>query len=163
MLLDKKKVMEFLPHRDPFLFIDEVLTVEKEGWTFGKNVLSDPKLAVGTKVRARFFAKPELDIFRGHFPGRPVLPGVIQVEMMAQASSFSIFTIHPNPFEAGNLELALVAVSEAKFRRPVTPGMELIVEAECTRYRGLMMSCDCKLFNQNELMSEASVLATVKF
>lgn len=162
MLFDKEKVMQFLPHRDPFLFVDSVDSVTLDGWEYGGPV-KEPKDTVGAEVRASFFCREDHVIFKGHFPGKPILPGVVQVEMMAQASSFTIVTSHPTPFDSNALDIALMSVSNAKFRKPVLPGMQLNMTATLMKYRGSMMSCDCHLFNEGTLMSECSVLASIKY
>ncbi|MBI2519413.1 MAG: beta-hydroxyacyl-ACP dehydratase [Bdellovibrio sp.] len=163
MLFDNKQVLAFLPHRDPFLFIDSVESIVCENWKWGQGVLKDNRDTLGAVVTAKYFTKPDLEIFKGHFPGRPIFPGVVQVEMMAQASSFVIVLNHPNPFEGNHSEMALASVSNAKFRRPILPNMDLTIKATCNRYRGQIMGCDCQVFCNGDLMSEASVLASVKF
>ncbi len=163
MLFNKTQVMAFLPHRDPFLFIDSVESVESPGWQWGQGILKDPKDSIGTVVTAKYFIRPDLEIFKGHFPGRPIFPGVIQVEMMAQASSFIIVVSHPDPLGPSQRELAFASISNAKFRKPVLPGMDLTIKATCTRYRGPIMGCDCQIFHKSELMSEASLMASVKY
>ena len=167
VLFGKDKVMQFLPHRDPFLFVDSVISVELEGWTYGKGIVTQ-KEVLGTTVTATFHVSEKLDLFQGHFPGKPILPGVIQVEMMAQASSFIFVTLLEDPFTLGpdlapKMDVALTTISNAKFRKPVTPGMDLTIKATCTKFRGPMMASDCHLFHAGQLVSEASVLASVRF
>lgn len=162
MLLDNKKVREFLPHREPFLFIDSVESIHVENWKLGQDPI-DPKLCMGGSVKAHFYVRPEMDIFKGHFPGRPILPGVIQVEMMAQASSFVLLAVVAKTFKQSDLELALTGVTTAKFRRPVLPGMNLVLHTTMTKFRTPMIASDCQIFHEGQLMSEASVLASVKF
>jgi len=162
MMLNKEKVLAFLPHRDPFLFIDSVESIDIDDWEIGKGVIASKNI-IGGKIVAHYLPHKELDIFKGHFPGRPVLPGVIQVEMMAQASSFIIFGLLQDPFAKNELELALIAVNDAKFRKPIFPEMDLKIITTCTRYRGNIMASHCQVFHANELMSEASIMASVKF
>ena len=162
MKLDKEKVMQFIPHRDPFLFIDSVESIIHKDWEFGKGVI-DPKNAQGGVVTAHYHAKESLEIFNGHFPGKPVLPGVIQVEMMAQASSFVMAFFHPDPFGEDTLDVALTSVSGAKFRRPVLPGMKLKITSECVKYRKPIIVCDCKVYHDDNLMSEATILASIRY
>ncbi len=154
MVLNKDQVLSFLPHRDPFLFIDTVEEITVPDDAVEKNY-------EGCSVIANFYADPELDIFKGHFPGRPILPGVVQVEMMAQASSFVITKIDSSVFnEDIDVELALLAVNGAKFRKPVLPGMNLKIHAVCARRRGKLMNYDCKIYCEGQLMSEASLMAS---
>ena len=162
MLLDHEKVLTFLPHRDPFLFVDTIESVRLDGWTFGEGIV-ETKESIGTEVVGHYYCREDHPIFEGHFPGKPILPGVVQVEMMAQGSSFSILTVHPEPFGSHALDIALMSVSNAKFRKPVLPGMNLVMKSRLTKYRGTMMACDCMLFNEGTLMSEVSVLASIRF
>lgn len=163
MLFNKEQVLAFLPHRNPFLFIDTVESIEAIDDRAGTEIglIKELKDLVGLKVNANFYTREDHPIFEGHFPGNPILPGVVQVEMMGQAACFAIAKMYE---DVSNLTLgvALMGVSNAKFRKPVTPAMNLEVKAICTRARGPIMSYDCQLFNDGELVSEASVLATVK-
>ncbi len=162
MLFNSEEVKKFIPHRDPFLFIDSVESIQLSGWEFGKGTV-DAKSAVGGIVSASFYANPELEIFKGHFPGKPVLPGVIQVEMMAQASSFVMAFFIDDPFSESTLDVALTSVNDAKFRKPVLPGMKLDIKATITRYRKPMVVTDCEVYCDNQLMSQATVIASVRY
>ena len=117
---------------------------------------------VGSKVTAQYFTRKDHPIFEGHFPGKPILPGVVQVEMMAQVSSFALSKIHK---DSKNLEMdvALLSVSDAKFRKPVLPEYELEIRTTCTKVRGGFMNHDCEIYHEGELMSQASVFATISF
>jgi len=158
--LNKDDVLKFLPHRDPFLFIDSVSNVTNPNTKDGE--LIDAKNVIETTVTAHFYTDPKHPIFAGHFPGRPILPGVVQVEMMAQSSSFTITRMHPDPL-ALKLEVALLSVAEAKFRKPIYPDMHLTVTATCKKWRGAFTSYDCTIHHNGELMSECSVMASVRF
>jgi 3-hydroxyacyl-[acyl-carrier-protein] dehydratase len=166
MLMNKEQVMLFLPHRDPFLFVDsveEINTPEIRPVSKDEAPLKiTDKDLIGSSVVCNFFTREDLDIFRGHFPGKPILPGVVQVEMMAQSASFMIVNYIKDPQNI-NLDVALMGVSKAKFRKPIVPNMNLRIESVCTRCRGPVMEYDCKIFNDGILMSEASVLASIRF
>jgi 3-hydroxyacyl-[acyl-carrier-protein] dehydratase len=156
-----EEVKEFLPHRDPFLFVDKINDIvlsedleEKESY--------DVKDVVGGKVFGSYRTKPDHPIFDGHFPGNPILPGVIQIEMMAQFSSFAFMKIHPNWKEL-TMEVMLLGVNSSKFRKPVFPDMDLEIVTECEKVRGPFLTNNCVIRHNGEVMSEASVLATVKF
>lgn len=161
MLYDKSKVLKFLPHRDPFLFIDSVEWVGLPGRDLKVGELVSIKELVGSQVIANYRTKAEHPIFAGHFPGNPILPGVVQVEMMAQASSFVITMVYEDPFSL-NIEVALLGISDTKFRKPILPEMDLVIKTTCSRSRGTIMSYDCQIFHNDELMSETSVLASLK-
>lgn len=160
MLINKETVMKFLPHREPFLFIDSVESVTAPREMKTEELLSVKEL-VGTKVRAHFHVRSDHPIFAGHFPGNPIFPGVTQVEAMAQASSF-IYVLSYKGVEEVNMDVALVSISNAKFRKPVTPGMDIIIETECAKVRGPMVESHCKLLHGDQLIAECTVMASVK-
>ncbi|WP_456445099.1 3-hydroxyacyl-ACP dehydratase FabZ [Oceanithermus sp.] len=110
------EILELLPHRYPFLLIDRILEADAERFKVLKNVT---------------FNEP---FFPGHFPGHPVMPGVLIVEAMAQASVASLAR-RPD-FEAGQIAY-LAGVDGARFLKPVTPGDALILEGTLRYRRGL--------------------------
>tara|TARA_R110000868_G_scaffold282927_2_gene543273 strand:- start:4173 stop:4658 length:486 start_codon:yes stop_codon:yes gene_type:complete len=159
MLVTKENVLKFLPHRDPFLFIDSVEKVTAPEGAATDRLLT-VKEVIGGVVTANWHSDANHPIFAGHFPGRPILPGVVQVEMMAQAASFTYFLVHENPYDT-NMNVALLGVDKARFRKPVLPGMDLIITTSCTKIRGPINSFDCQIHVGSELMSECSVLASI--
>jgi len=162
MFMNKEQVMQFLPHRDPFLFIDSIESVVYPGKDLKEGEIITSKETVGSEVTAHYRTKEDHAIFAGHFPGNPVLPGVVQVEMMAQASAFGLIRTVEDPAKS-NMEVALISVAEAKFRKPIGPGMDLIIKSKCIKCRGPFATYECQLFNGDTLMSEAIAMATVKF
>lgn len=113
-LLDIQEVMKSLPHRYPFLLVDRVLEIEGTHITAIKNVtINEP-------------------FFNGHFPSKPVMPGVLQIEAMAQvAGILMIRTIGAED------KLALfMSCDKVKFRKVVTPGDQLVIKAELIKNRG---------------------------
>lgn len=155
-----EEVKKFIPHRDPFLFIDTVESVVLPNVN-DDEIVSSAKNLVGVKIVTHYRTKKNHPIFAGHFPNNPIFPGVCQIEMMAQACCFGVTKMLENPLES-SLEVALMGVDSAKFRKPVTPEMDLRVEAVCTKVRGPVMSYDTQLFCGDELISGCSVLASVK-
>lgn len=160
MLFTKDMVKSWLPHREPFLFVDSVESITQNGAPI-EGILDNKALA-GVEVTAKYYTDPEHPIFKGHFPGNPILPGVVQVEMMAQASSFGMTKMFED-FSNNEMVVALVSVSNAKFRKSIYPDMDLVIKTVCKKLRGSMVSQDCQLFCGEELMSEASIMASVKF
>ena len=111
--------------------------------------MADNKETVGVEIQASFYVREDLEILKGHFPGNPILPGVVQVEMMAQASCFVIPVRLLKPFEI-DLKVAFMGIQSTKFRKPITPGMKLKIHCICRKCRGEfnkpIMSYDCKKF-----------------
>lgn len=160
--MNKEQVMKFLPHRDPFLFIDTVKDVILPEALQGKKppfALSD---LVGAKSICTYKVDNSTKVLEGHFPGNPILPGVVQVEMMAQAASFVALKSLDRPFDEVKLTVALISVDSARFRKPVTPPMDLEIHSTLVKVRGQFWVYDCEIYSSGELMSQCSVMATLK-
>lgn len=163
MLLTHEQVLQYLPHRDPFLFIDTIEDVIVPEELKGKEV-SNPRELVGTKVIAHFGVKDELAVLKGHFPGNPILPGVVLIELMAQASAFVSLPLSNLDITGLNVETLLVSVEKAKFRKPILPGMKLVIHTTMTKCRGTLAYYSSEVFCDGEKTSECEFLAklTVK-
>ena len=114
-ILGKAEIEEILPHRDPFLLIDEVL-----------------ELAPGERVVARKRVREDEWYLSGHFPGRPIMPGVLIVEAMAQTGAVAVLADQTN---RGKLAL-FAGIDGVRFKRVVEPGDELELTCELERVRG---------------------------
>ena len=156
-----EEVKSFLPHRDPFLFVDGIKKVTLSPEAQAKESI-DIKDLVGSEVVGSYTTKKDHPIFEGHFPDNPILPGVVQVEMMAQMSSFSLMKAVPD-WKEKKMDVMLLSITSSKFRKPVLPEMELEVVCKCTKIRGPFMTNECVIYHNGEMVSEASVLASVKF
>ena len=141
--LNQEEIKEYIPHREPFLFIDKLINIEKL------------KKATGVKI----FTKND-DFFRGHFPEQPVVPGVILVEMMAQtAAALIAYSIKEETFDK---IVYLMNIDNTKFRKPVFPGDAVYSYVTSTRSRGRVWK-----FNgiskdvENRIIAESTWSATI--
>ena len=135
-----KDIKELLPHRDPFLYVDFIEKTDKE-----------EIIAYRTFTENEYF-------FKGHFPGHPVVPGVILVETMAQAGGAGIA-------ESGALAdslFFLATVDKAKFRRQVVPGDKVKLIIKNIKVSGAMIKQSGKAYVGEELAAEAEWLCLVK-
>ena len=114
-VMDQEQIMEIIPHRDPFLLIDTIEEME-----------------VGKRVVATKHMKPDEFWFKGHFPDYPVVPGVLMLEMCAQAGAVAMLAMPENKGKIGFFG----GVKEAKFRRQVVPGDTLRIEVEIIKVKG---------------------------
>lgn len=158
MFLNKEEVLKFLPHRDPFLFIDSVEKVElAQGMT--SSDVSSTKDLIGSKVIAHYSVHENLEILKGHFPGNPILPGVIQVEMMAQASAFVALALGENDLGNTSVDTLLLGVEQAKFRKPILPGMTCEIHSQVIKSRGQVAVYECEILSDGEKISQAQIVA----
>jgi len=134
--LDTMELLKLLPHRYPFLMVDRILSFEGENRCIGqKNVtMNEP-------------------FFQGHFPNHPVMPGVLQVEAMAQVASILMLRIPKNQGKIGYF----MSCDKVKWRRPVVPGDILIIETELTKMRGAIGMAKGRCFVNGEITCEAEL------
>lgn len=114
-VMNREEIEKIIPHRDPFLLIDEVLELEP-----------------GVRCVAQKYMAPESFWFAGHFPGYPVTPGVLMIEMLAQTGAVCALSL---PENRGRLAM-FAGIDKARFRREVRPGETLRLEVEMIRTRG---------------------------
>lgn len=161
MYMNKEQVMSYLPHRDPFLFIDTVKEVILPESCTGAGPFTAQQL-VGGKTVCTYKVDEKVKVLEGHFPGNPILPGVVQVEMMAQAASFLAIHSLPKPLDQMKLDVALLTVDSARFRKPIVPPMDLEIRTTMTKVRGPMWMFDCEIHSNGELLSQTSVMASIR-
>jgi len=145
MIYNKEEIKNFLPHRDPFLFVDSVIELEPE-----------------VRIIASKRFGTELDFFKGHFPGNPIVPGVILLEALAQAGGILFASSYPEKIkEKGRFNVYLLGVESVKFRKPVLPGDNVKLEVKLlkNRLRGLKFSGEA--FVGKNKVAEAQILAAV--
>ncbi len=158
MLFNEQEVLDFLPHRKPFLFVDTVEKVIVDPKVLEQDVIVSKDL-VGSKVITHFEVKEDLEILKGHFPGNPILPGVIQIEMMAQSSAFVSIAFNKMSKENLRVETLLLGVESTRFRKRILPGMKLEIHAEMEKCRGPIAYYKCYIMCAGEKISEGQFLA----
>jgi len=131
-------IKQLLPHREPFLFVDEILECDGETFIVGQKHIT-----------------PDEFYFKGHFPGNPVMPGVIQVETMAQVAG--LLTIEFAKTKGLNVTPYLTTINSAKFRRIVRPGDMLRIEAKLLQIRGLSGKFHGKILVNGKVASETEI------
>ena len=141
MTFDIQEILEFLPHRYPFLLIDRIIEFEpKQRLVAIKNVtINEP-------------------FFQGHFPGYPIMPGVLVVEAMAQAGG--IIMMHELPDRHEKL-VVFTGIDRARFRRPVSPGDQLRIEVEVLSFRSRAGRIQGRALVEGKLSCEATLTCQV--
>ncbi len=140
-------IESILPHRYPFLLVDRVDEILPG---------PDPKKRLGRKIRAVKNVTVNEPFFQGHFPSWKVMPGVLQLETMAQAAALGAIIEGD-----GSFDVAIVACDKARFRQPVVPGDTLEIVAEIVKDRGMMFSAKGEIYVKGKLVSEAELMARV--
>lgn len=138
--LDVNGIMKMIPHRYPFLMIDRVVDI----------VLGES--AIG--VKAVTVSEPH---FQGHFPQRPIMPGVLIVEAMAQTAG--VLVVHSLGEEAANKLVYFMTIDNARFRKPVVPGDMLRIHVTRKQNRGVVWKFEGKAMVGDTLVAEATFAA----
>jgi len=133
------ELFDFLPHRYPFLLVDRVLEI------------SD-----GERIRGYKNVTINEPFFNGHFPGHPIMPGVLIIEAMAQLSGVLAFDAK-NRRPADGYTYYLAGTDKARFRRPVVPGDQLMMESRILADKRGVMKFDCKAYVGDELACSAEI------
>ena len=139
-MMEIKEIMSILPHAYPFLLVDRIIEIES-----GKRI-------VGLKNVT--FNEP---FFPGHFPGRPIMPGVLIVEAMAQTAGILVFNSLPR--EHFKTPVYFLGIDNVRFRKPVIPGDQLRLELEITRHRQSIWGFKGKALVDGNVVAEAELLA----
>ena len=140
MILSRNQILKYLPHRDPFLFIDEVVSLEESN-----------------NIHAVMHVKNDSVFLEGHFPGNPIVPGVILIEAMGQASGILGFkTMNKTP-EEGSIYV-LAGVDKVRFRKRVRPGDNIDLYSTVVSEKRGIWKFDCKAELNDELVCSAIIL-----
>ena len=145
LTLDITKIAELLPHRYPFLLIDRVL-----------------ELDIGKRVKALKNVTANEPFFNGHFPGKPVMPGVLMIEALAQAAAVLAYTSQPKDATGRTQIVYLAGVDNARFKRIVIPGDQLILEVTTSRIVRNIGKFACRATVDGQLAVEATLIAALQ-
>jgi 3-hydroxyacyl-[acyl-carrier-protein] dehydratase len=136
------EIQRLLPHRYPFLLVDRIISLE-----LGKRVVGIKNVSVNEPF------------FQGHFPGRPIMPGVLIAEAMAQVGG--ILALLSVPENQGNSSLFLLGLDKMRFRQPVVPGDQLRIEVESLRGGKKFWKMKAQAFVDQTLVAEGELMAAV--
>jgi len=138
MILDVVEIQKLLPHRYPFLMVDAIVEVERL-----KRIVGIKNVSINEYY------------FQGHFPGKPVMPGVLILEAVAQTGGLLLLMDIP---DRDKKLLYFVAVDGARFRRPVVPGDQLLIEVKVLAWRGDFCKLEGKATVNGQLAAEGVVM-----
>jgi beta-hydroxyacyl-ACP dehydratase FabZ len=136
------EILKILPHRYPFLLVDRILELEA-----GKRVVGIKNVTFNE------------EFFQGHFPGKPVMPGVLQLEAMAQAGA--LLAYEGAPFDPSQKVIYLMSFDAVKFRRPVVPGDRLDLHVRIERQKGAIWRLAGEAKVDGQPASEAQMMAMI--
>ncbi len=141
VVFDINAIQKILPHRYPFLLVDKITHLELD-----KKVIGIKSVTINEPF------------FQGHFPGQPIMPGVLIIEAMAQTGGILMLNSYIDPSEK---LVYFMGINNAKFRKPVVPGDQLVMEAELVSKRSKIVIIKAKAFVGNNLVAEADLTAAV--
>jgi len=139
--MDVNEIQKFLPHRYPFLLIDKVVEIQRL-----KRIVAIKSVTINESF------------FQGHFPGKPVMPGVLILESMAQTGGLLLLLEIP---DRDKKIMYLATMTDVKFRRPVVPGDQLRIEVNVLTWKGDLCKIDAKAFVDGKLATEAKMLCVM--
>ena len=137
-MMDIQEILRTLPHRYPIILVDRVEQIEA-----GRRIVALKNVSINEPV------------FAGHFPGNPVMPGVLILECMAQAGGLLLLQEIP---DRDQKLMYLVSMDNVKFRKPVVPGTLLRIEVDILKWKGDLCKIQAKAFVEQELMAEANLM-----
>lgn len=141
-MLNILNIQKVLPHRYPFLLVDRILEIEE-----GKKIVGLKNVTVNE------------EFFQGHYPGHPIMPGVLIIESMAQVGGFLMINSVEDPDTVLPL---LTGVDKARFRRSVMPGDSLRIEAETIKARGKIAKVAARAKVEDDVVAEAELMFVIE-
>jgi len=135
-------ILQVLPHRYPFLLVDRILEIEE-----GRRIVGLKNVSINEPF------------FQGHFPGHPIMPGVLIIEAMAQVGGMLLMRTIEDP---STKVVYFMSLDNVKFRRPVKPGDQLRLELEVTQRRGTMCKMKGVAYVDGQVVTEAEMAAMVR-
>lgn len=144
-MLDVREIQEILPHRYPFLLVDRILELE-----IGKRVVGLKNVTVNE------------GFFQGHFPGEPIMPGVLIIEAMAQVAAVLAVKSHENTLDIRRKLIYFTSIDRAKFRKPVLPGDQLRLELEVIQSKPPYWRLKGLALVEGKKVCEAELMAMVR-
>ncbi len=139
-MMDVTQIKEIIPHRYPFLFVEKIVECTSDEIVGIKNVsVNEP-------------------FFQGHFPGDPIMPGVLILEAMAQTGGILVLTVFPH---YKNKPFYFAGVDKVRFRRPVRPGDRLVMKVKIQKQRGVFFKMFGEAFVDDKLAAEAEMMVNV--
>lgn len=142
-MIEIQEIMETLPHRYPFLLVDKIIEME-----MGKRVVGIKNVTMNEPF------------FQGHFPGHPIMPGVLIIEAMAQAGGVLALKSVPKE-EVKNKVIYFMSIDKAKFRKRVVPGDQLRFELDVIRQRSNIVSLKARALVDGAVVAEAELMAMI--
>src|ERR1041384_2801028 len=143
MQLRIAEIMRILPHRYPFLLVDRVIEVDPD-----KRIVAVKNVTINEPF------------FNGHFPGAPVMPGVLTIEAMAQAGAI-LGLLDRKPEDLKNALVYFMGIDEARFRRPIVPGDQMTITVEVLRRKSVVWKMHGQVHVTGELAAEATLLSSI--
>jgi beta-hydroxyacyl-ACP dehydratase FabZ len=140
-ILDIQTITTFLPHRYPFILIDRVIKLDS-----GKDIVALKNVTINEPF------------FQGHFPTKPIMPGVLIIEAMAQAGG--VLVIESMPKEMHGQSVYFLGMDKVRFRKPVVPGDQIIFDVKILKIRSKAVKLSGKASVDKSLVAEAQILAS---